>query len=246
MQTIRITTAQNIDIDYEIGGLGERIVALFIDYAIFFLIYLLGLISAITLDVFRGTKITLIVILIIYAVLLVFYDLICEVFMNGQSVGKRVMKIKVISIDGGQPTIGQYLLRWLFRIVDFTLTVGGCALICAIVSEKCQRLGDIVAGTTLIKTSPRAQMNSLAFSPVVEDYTPVFSEVTQLQDKDIILIHEVIASYGKTGNSVIIYNTATHLKKVLSINTPPQMDDLLFLQTLVKDYNHIITAGEIV
>jgi uncharacterized RDD family membrane protein YckC len=243
MQTIRITTSQNIDIDYEIGSLGERILALLIDYAIFFLIYILGIIFTAISGGFGAPGVGLIVIVVIYLALFVFYDLICEVFMNGQSIGKRVMKIKVISIDGGQPTFGQYLLRWLFRIVDFTLTIGGCALITAIVSTKCQRLGDLAAGTTLIKTSPRAQINSLAFSPVYEGYTPIFNSVTQLKDKDIILIHEVIASYVKTGNAVVVYSTAAQLKNVLGINIPTGMDDLLFLQTLVNDYNHIAAVN---
>ena len=43
MQTIKITTSQNIDIDYEVAGLGERIVARLIDLAIFFLIFFLGM-----------------------------------------------------------------------------------------------------------------------------------------------------------------------------------------------------------
>jgi uncharacterized RDD family membrane protein YckC len=244
MQTIRITTSQNIDIDYEIAGLGERIVASLIDYGIFFLIYLLAIILGLLSGGFRGSGVPFVVVIIVYALLYVFYDLICEVFMNGQSIGKRVMKIKVISLDGGRASFGQYLLRWLFRIVDFTLTFGGCALISAAVSKNCQRVGDMVAGTTLIKTSPRTQRNNLAFSPVFEGYTPVFTEVTQLKDKDIILIHEVIENYMKSGNSTIIYNTAVQLKKVLSIHVPAGMDDLLFLQTLVKDYNHIATAPE--
>jgi len=244
MQTIRITTSQNIDIDYEIGGLGERILALLIDCGIFILVYLLGVFTVLGFTVLRASGVSTIIAIIIYALLLVFYDLICEVFMNGQSIGKRVMKIKVISIDGNRPTFGQYLLRWLFRIVDFTLTIGGCALICAIVTEKCQRLGDIVAGTTLIRTSQRANVSTLAFSPVITDYTPIFNEVTQLKDKDIVLIHEVIENYMKSGNTVVVYSTAAHLKKVLAVNAPPEMSDLLFLQTLVKDYNQITAAAE--
>ena len=246
MQTIRITTSQNIDIDYEIGGLGERIVASLIDYGMFFLIYILAIIFGILSTAIRNSGVGIIVIIIVYFALFVFYDLLCEVFMNGQSVGKRVMKIKVISIDGRQPSFGQYLLRWLFRIVDFTMTFGGCALITAIVSDKCQRLGDIVAGTTLIKTHPRAGINSLAFAPAYDGYKPVFTQVTQLKDKDIILIHEVITNYTKSGNAVIVYNTATQLKKVLGIIIPNGMDDLLFLQTIVRDYNHIAAVGDAV
>jgi len=237
MQTVRVTTSQNIDIDYEIGGLGERIVASLIDYGIFFLIYILAVIGGI-MFASVGKSVGFIVVVVIYCSLFVFYDLLCETFMNGQSIGKRVMKIKVISLDGRRPSFGQYLLRWMFRIVDFTLTFGGCALISAAVSKKCQRVGDIVAGTTLIKTSPRTQSSHLAFSPVYDDYTPVFARATLLKDQDIVLIHEVIENYQQSGNAVVVYNMAAQLKKVLGITTPQDMNDLTFLQTLVKDYNH--------
>jgi uncharacterized RDD family membrane protein YckC len=243
MQTIRITTSQNIDIDYEIAGLGERIVSYLIDFAIFLLIGILCLVTgAIALDNFR--EVTTGMFIIIYLVLYVFYDLVCEIFMNGQSIGKRVMKIKVISLDGGQASVGQYMLRWLFRIIDFfPLTSGACALITVAVTEKSQRIGDLVAGTTLVRTEPRTRIDAIAFTPHKEDYVPVFNEVTQLSDKDIVLIHEVLASYIKSGNTVILHNTAAKLKQVLHIDT--KMDDMMFLQTLVRDYNHIAAAMDV-
>src|ERR1700743_3830347 len=125
MQTIRITTSQNIDIDYEVAGLGERILARLIDLAIFVLILILGSFIGSLTNLFLDPGVGLIIILTIYITLFVFYDLLFEVFMNGQSIGKRIMKIKVISLDGGQPRFGQYLLRWLFRIVDFALIEPG-------------------------------------------------------------------------------------------------------------------------
>jgi len=242
MQTIRITTSQNIDIDYEIAGLGERIVAYIIDFAIFLLIGILCLVSgAIVLG--RDSGLTTGIFILIFLALYVFYDLVCEIFMNGQSVGKRVMKIKVISLDGGQASVGQYILRWLFRIVDFAITSAACAVIAIAVTEKSQRIGDLVAGTTLVRTVPRTKIDAIAFTPYKEDYTPVFNVVTQLNDKDIILIHEVLASYIKSGNSVILHNTAAKLKQILHIDT--QMDDMMFLQTLVRDYNHIAAAMDV-
>lgn len=240
MQTVRITTSQNIDIDFEIAGIGPRILAHLLDGLMFGLIVLLfvfgnALTGGDASEIFVG------VLVVVFFLLYVFYDLICEIFMNGQSVGKRVMKIKVISLDGGRPRVGQYTLRWLFRIVDFTFTSGLCALISAAVSEKSQRVGDMVAGTVLIRTEPRVQPNDLAFTPTTaDDYIPVFPEAVQLKDKDIALIHEVIASYFNSGNSVILFNTASRLKVVLGIQ--PNMDDLLFLQTLIKDYNYIAAA----
>jgi len=240
MQTIKITTSQNIDIDYEVAGLGERILARLIDLAIFFLIFFLGFFIGSLANWFAGDNVTIIVTIIVYAVLFVFYDLVFEIFMNGQSIGKRIMKIKVISLDGGQPRVGQYFMRWLFRIVDFLLTWPGLvALIVAAVSDKTQRVGDIVAGTILIRTAPRTGINNIVFMPAFDGYQPVFKEAGLLSDKDVELIHEIISAYVKTGNNVVVYNMALRVKEHLNVTTPSGMNDMLFLQTIIKDYNHI-------
>jgi uncharacterized RDD family membrane protein YckC len=246
MQTIRITTTQNIDIDYEVAGLGERIVAYIIDMAIFIVVIIATFIVIATVGSLQngGGVITNGLILIIYAVLFVFYDLICETAMNGQSVGKRVMKIKVISLDGSRPRFGQYLLRWLFRIIDFPLTSYACGLICIAVSDKSQRVGDMVAGTTLIKTNPRTKMNNIAFKPAEDNYQPVFAEAARLHDKDIELINEVINNYMKSRNSMLVYNMANRIKELLAVTPPPGMNDMLFLQTIIKDYSHIIADAD--
>jgi len=244
MQTIRITTSQNIDIDYEVAGVGERILGRLIDYGLFILILILGAIVGSMMSSDSDSSPVIIVLIVIYAVLYVFYDLVCEITMNGQSVGKRVMKIKVISLNGARPTISQYLLRWLFRIADFTLTSDVCGLISVAVTEKHQRVGDLVAGTTLIKTSPRTQIDRLVFAPVADTYEPVYKEVTLLTDRDITLVHDVLTNYLKTGNNVIVYNTAERIKEFLSVSLQPNMNSLQFLQTIIKDYNHIVAQAD--
>jgi len=245
MQTITITTAQNIDIDYEIAGIGERIVARIIDFVLFVLVLIAGLIIGSISGKTIGSSLTVLVLVIIYATLYIFYDLLCETLMNGQSVGKRIMKIKVISLNGARPSFSQYLLRWLFRIVDFTLTSGICGLICVAVSAKQQRVGDIVAGTTLIKTHPRTTINNLAFDPQPDNYEAVFKEVTQLNDRDISLLREVIENYFATGNNFVVYNAATRIKELLAITPPAGMDELKFLQTIVRDYTHISAQADV-
>ncbi|MES2109946.1 MAG: RDD family protein [Bacteroidota bacterium] len=239
MEIITVHTAQNIDIDYEIGGFGERILARIIDYAIFLPFLFIAIILSSTI----GSQATGIFAVVIFA-LFVFYDLICEVFFNGQSLGKRVMKIRVISLDGARPSFGQYLLRWLFRLVDFGVTGGLGALISAAVTENGQRLGDLVAGTALIRSIPRTQNKDVVYVKVDDDYVPVFSQVTQLNDKDITLVHEVISAYYKAGNSTIVYTLAEKVKIVLGIAPPPQMNSLVFLQTLIKDYSYYAAQAD--
>lgn len=238
MQTVTVHTTQNIDIDYEVAGLGERILAHLIDIGFFIAFFIVAAIFAMSANNKAFSITTLIVCVAIFAL----YDLLCEIFLNGQSFGKRLMKIKVISLNGGRPTISQYFLRWLFRIVDMSLTSGVCALICVAVSSKKQRVGDIVAGTTLIKTVPRTQMDSLIFKPVATGYVPVFPNAVQLTDNDIALIHEVMSNFEKTGNSVLIYNMAARIRQHLSITLPQHMEDFKFLQTVITDYSYLTSS----
>ncbi len=241
MQTIKITTSQNIEIDYEVAGLGERMVARIIDFGMFILIIVtFSLIVAYS----ESEKVSLFGhffngLYLVWFVLLVFYDLICEVFFNGQSVGKRVMNIKVISLDGARPSLGQYIIRWLFRIVDFLITFQLAGLISVIITKNKQRIGDLAAGTTLVTTKPRTDVSQIAFAPVGQDYIPIYKEVNQLADRDIVLIHEVIQSR----NQVLIHQMANQIKTHLSISS--KFDDLYFLETVVKDYNFLMAKMEL-
>lgn len=239
METVRVSTSQHVDIDYPVAGLGERVAARLIDFGLFIAVFLIFLLFFSLTGLISSGRIVVIVMLLIFGAGFVFYDLICEIFMNGQSIGKRLLKIKVISLDGAQPTLGQYFIRWVFRIVDFALTSWVGALICVAVTENKQRIGDIVAGTTLIKTVPRTQFQHIAFHPTVEEYIPVFDTVNQLSDRDIELIHEVLNTYYKTHHTDLIYQMAAKVSNRLSIPIPTGMNELEFLKTVVMDYNQI-------
>jgi uncharacterized RDD family membrane protein YckC len=241
MDSIRISTAQNIDIDYEIAGLGERIAARCIDLAGF------AMLAIITLVVMGAAQMAMsgvaaMVILFIFLAVFVFYDLVCEITMDGQTFGKKVLKIKVISIDGTQPTFGQYIFRWLFRMIDFGFPFGWgvVALVSVAVTKNHQRLGDLLAKTTLIKTKPRTGLANVAFSfSLPEEYEPHFKEVLHLNDRDIELVHEVLTSYYQTGNADLIYAMAAKTKTHILVNIPAGMNELQFLETVLKDYNHL-------
>lgn len=239
MNYISVTTSQNISIDYDVAGVGERIAARILDFAIFLAVYLLFIIIVSSLGLIFNNSGNL-TLLIIFGLLFVFYDLLCETLFNGQSVGKRVLRIKVISLDGYQPSLSQYFLRWLFRFIDFTITMQVGALVCAAVTPNKQRIGDLVAGTTLIKTVPRTSLDAVVFRPqAADDYDPLFPEVAQLSDSDVTLIHEVIGNFNKSGNNMLVYKMAMKAKDTMGVQIPEEMDELQFLQAIIKDYNYI-------
>jgi uncharacterized RDD family membrane protein YckC len=233
MNTINIQTAQNIEIAYDIASVGERIAGSIIDFVIKGAYILLGFLLFTlhpAIDYLR-------ILLILFLMPVLFYDLVMEQFLNGQSPGKRLMKIRVISIDGNRPSFGQYLLRWLFRLIDFAMSEGLVALVCVAASNKRQRVGDMVAQTTLIKTIPRSSLQHTIYAATDESYQVRYPEVTQLSDHDIQLLKETITLRNKTDNISIVYQAADKVKSVLHITST--QEPLAFLQQVILDYNHL-------
>ncbi len=237
MSTISITTTQNIELEYDLAGLGERIVGRILDgllLAIYVFLIVFVVIGTASLGSFIENNIWL---LFVFIAPVVFYDLACETLFNGQSLGKKIMGIKVISLNGEQPTLGQYLIRWLFRLIDFSFTGSLCALIMVAATEKRQRLGDLVAGTTLVKTRPRTGIHQTLFVPSEVEYEATYPEVVNLSDRDMQLIKEVLINVRKSGNTMLALQTQQKIEQVLNIMSRQEPVD--FLYTVLADYNKL-------
>ena len=228
---IHFRTAQNVEISFEPANLGDRIVAYLLD-ALFIAAYAIAVILimlAIASDDLGW----------LYALLLgpiPFYHLIFEIFNEGQTPGKKIKEIKVVKLDGSAPSIGAYLLRWIFRIIDFSLASGVVAVICVASTERRQRVGDMVANTTVIKLARTTSLKDTIFTAVEEGRAVQFPQVRSLGYKDIETIKEVLNS-DFDQRPVLMYKTAAKLMDLLEIRTT--LKPKPFLETLVKDYNII-------
>jgi uncharacterized RDD family membrane protein YckC len=237
MSTIAITTTQNIELEYDLASLGERIVARILD-GLILVAYLLMILAIIGFSNVGGFITENVWIVFALALPYIFYDLVSEMLLNGQSVGKKVMGIKVISLDGGQASTSQYLIRWLFRLIDFTFSSSLLALIMVAATEKRQRLGDKVANTTLVKTKPRSSFQQTLFTPTAEtNYVVSYPEVVNLRDSDMQLVKEVLINVQKTGNTMLAVQTMNKIEQVLNIMS--KHEPTTFLYTILSDYNHL-------
>jgi uncharacterized RDD family membrane protein YckC len=236
MNTITITTTQNIELEYELGSLGDRIVGAIIDWLVIFA-YII--IVGVTIS-FTNTKANSIMYLLVILLLpIFFYDLISELLLNGQSLGKKVMGIRVISLSGQQPSFSQYLNRWVFRLIDMTFTSNMLAVILVAATEKKQRLGDIIAGTVLVKIKPRTTLNDTWYHPEeAAAHTVTYPEVINLKDHDIQLIKEVLISVRRTGNTMISLEAQRKIEQLLNIKSRHD-DSRVFLQAVLADYSYL-------
>jgi uncharacterized RDD family membrane protein YckC len=235
MQTIRVRTTQNVFIEYPLGSVGDRILAFLID-RIIIIVYSLPVFALLVKFDVEAWYIWL----ILLGFPNTFYSLVFEIFMNGQTPGKRILKLKVVRLDGTPPTIGDYLMRWIFSFVDYIFS-GVVAIVTIAMGGKGQRLGDVVAGTSVVKLVEHHQVSTQnVFVPAEEKYTPTFTEVVNLSEKDIELIQRALEVNRDQGNIQPVMIITGKIKTLLNIQT--DMPPVKFLYTIIKDYQHI-TAG---
>lgn len=233
MDNIRIQTTQNVDIEYEVASIGDRILATLLDY-LFFTAYALLILVVAGLTSWNFFNSLGMITLLVLPVLL--YDLVCEVLFQGKSFGKMIMKIKVVMVDGTQANFGAYLLRWLLRIIDTRLFGGAIALIAVLVNGKGQRVGDMAAGTTVIKLKQKVQLSDTILNKVHPDYTMVFPQVSRLSDNDIAIIKDVVQVCIRTNNYEVLGKLSRKTKEAMGVTV--NLPDVQFLSTVVKDYSY--------
>lgn len=242
MQSIEIKTAQNVTIEYELASLRERILAFFIDVIIIATAYLMlfVLIISIFVEAFdQGGMIGRVIsFLPIFGFIL--YQFLFELLADGQSLGKKVMGIKVVRIDGRQPNTTDYLLRSIFHIADTLFTSGILAALVISTSGKRQRLGDMAVNTTVIRKgiNQRFRLEDILNIQSLDNYTPSFPAVKTLTDNDMLAIKNVITRYMSHRNEAHEEALNTLVKRLQDLLDIPQFEGakIEFLRTLLRDY----------
>jgi len=241
MQTVRVRTTQNVFIEYALASIGDRILAYVID-RVLLAIYIVTVIAVMVQTEIQGNdNITIWIAIILVAFPLLFYSLLFEIGMNGQTPGKRIMKIQVVRLDGTPATVGNYLLRWIFAPVDFLIMSGVVAVVCIAMGGKGQRVGDMVAGTTVVKANAQHEVSGNDIFIVPEEtHTPTFAQVTELSDRDIELIQRALDVMREQANAEPALAITGKIKSRLGIQSDLSTAD--FLNTIVKDYSMLMSG----
>ena len=268
MGAIKIPTNFNIELEFEIPEFYRRMVALLIDMIIeyFYLRIAIEIYSSIgssssVFDEDRQYNLWAIGLLLFLPIMV--YHVVLEITMNGQSIGKKIMGLRVVDEHGGKAGISQFLIRWLLRVSDlwivmlvlflasgpnfanietiFIVLFGMGFLLTDVIlvisSKKGQRIGDILAHTILIRTNTRSNIEETVFQEVADNYIPSFPQIMQLSDRDINAIKSILETARKKGDFQMAANAADKIKNHLAIQT--NLSPFDFLETLLKDYNYL-------
>lgn len=243
MSQIAINTSQNVNINFNIASVGERMLAFIIDllikvlyaviaFYVFFNFFDLGYLLN-GLDQWSQMAIYIAITFPIYI-----YPVVLESLMEGQTPGKKLMKIRVVKIDGYQASFGDYLIRWMFRLID-TSFAGVVGLISMIVSKNNQRLGDIASGTAVISLKNTINISHTILENIHEGYIPSFPQVIALSDNDMRIIKDNYTKALRVDDRQVINKLSDKIKGILKLEVDAtKMTERQFINVVIKDYNY--------
>lgn len=243
MNSIAINTSQNVNLDFAVASMGDRIVAFIIDtvikagYIILLWIIFTQIIPSESLfSTWDDWSIAAFFAIVLLPVEL--YTLVFESLMEGQTPGKKLMQIKVVKIDGYQARFSDYLIRWFFRLIDILLSSAVIGLLSMIFSPYNQRLGGIASGTAVISLKNRVNIDHTILQEISTEYQPMFQQVLALSDKDMRIIKDNYQRALQLREYQVITRLSEKIREITGIpDQRPQMHDQDFIQRVIRDFN---------
>ncbi|XCF07020.1 RDD family protein [Tamlana crocina] len=234
MSELQINTTQNVKIAFRASGAGERLLAFIIDMAIkigylMLMSYAFGAFD--NMDQWSQIAINTVL-----SFPVMFYTLALESLFEGQTIGKRVLKIKVVKIDGYQASFADYVVRWFFRIVD--IYIFGMGFFVMLFSKKTQRIGDMAAGTAVIGLKDSVNISHTILENLRDDYKPTYPNVIKLSDNDARIIKDTFSVARVAKDYQTLIKLRNKIVEVVGIKEVKQKTDMEFIDVILKDYNY--------
>jgi uncharacterized RDD family membrane protein YckC len=241
MKTVDVITSHNISIDYEAASVVNRGIALFLDLLIMFVYSIIAGIFLGALGFGWGNNELYVILSYLFLGLpLMFYSLLFEFLLKGQTPGKMAMGIRVVNLNGENASLGDYTLRWSFKIIDLWFSAGAIGALFISTTEKGQRLGDVLAQTAVVRNKPE-QIYSIRDILNIKDrskHEPTYLNAYKFTDEDMILIKNAITRVKKYPNEQhkqLVRELAAKASDLLNLDEVPKKK-LTFLKTLLQDY----------
>ena len=237
-KTIKIRTPESVELEFTLAGIGNRSLALMIDYLLVFV--LLSLVSVVasfiseqlvnlSLVLGDGTEdldlwlvaLALIVTMAIYWGYFVGF----ETYWQGQTPGKRLTKIRVINDNGKPEGIMQATLRSLLRPVDDILFIG---FFCILFSQQEKRIGDWLAGTLVVQSERAVGEANVRIAPASQKLAKSLTDqadIRELLPDDFATVREYLQRRSiltKTARQELSVQLARQLREIIQLEQLPQ------------------------
>ncbi len=233
MQSAFIVNEQHVRIRHHFAGLAPRIIALLIDVLVLS-VFFYGLdifMYVVEWPCFNNDWF----VLFFFVLPGMLYPLLFEVLNNGQTLGKRLMNIRVIRLDGRPLGFGSSILRFLLLGIDTLF--GGIGAVFVALTPRSQRLGDLAAGTVVVSDRrfrhSRVKLNE--YSYLLKDYRPHYVRAAELSAKQADIIAHVLDSKGKQ-RAQRLAQLCAKVEPICGVRESADIAPEQYLQCVLNDY----------
>ena len=233
---LEVETPDHVVLRYDLAGGGNRGFAALVDFVLAALIFA-GSIYGFSLltDRFASAGPFFGVLVLLTLTLAWSYFVLLEWLWQGQTVGKRLYGLRVIRDDGAPAGFVAVLVRNLIRVVDFLPAFYGLGLLTIIVTSRSQRLGDIAAGTYVVR-APRPQLDYFSLRTVTPLGTGATAETRALPGEMQRLVREFVAREGRLApqdRARVAKQIADRIRPY-AVHLDASTDDVEFLRSVAR------------
>src|SRR3954469_5265679 len=175
-----ISTPEGVQLALPLAGIGSRFMALLIDYLIGGIAFLIAILAALALG--GGNAATIVAVTAILVINVVYFVLF-EVFGGGRTLGKRATGLRVVTDGGGQVGLRASLIRNILRLLELALLYLP-AIVSVLATKNNQRLGDLAAGTLVVRESRLAPVIAPPQAPPVSPERYASWDVTGIGEEE--------------------------------------------------------------
>lgn len=193
-----VETPEQIDLAYDVAGVGSRALAAFIDHLLVAIVIIVAVVLLALFGADLGvTSGLLIVTLIVFGTLFLLcgYYVLFETLWNGQTPGKRALGIRMVHVGGRPINVGASIIRNLLRVIDFLPGAYGLGFMVMFFDKRARRLGDMAAGVMAVRQRHALTLDSLVQQPLAPPQSAVapadqitIPNLHALQRRDVDLI----------------------------------------------------------
>ena len=226
-------------IRYELASLRERILAFMLDQ----LTIWFGIIIVIIFFAIIGFQRSGVLEVMTYVLIIgIFwsYSLLLEILLDGQTLGKRLMGLKVVKLSGVEPRPGDFVMRWMFRLLDIWGSIGALGCLMIGTTPNAQRIGDLLADTIVIRLRPAQHIALPALLRMHETKaeSAVYSRAGRFTEDEMLLAMEVldrVRRHPNASNRALLGELSTKLGQELALAAVPT-DQERFVRQVIRDY----------
>lgn len=217
----RLVTGEGVLIEVPPTSVASLVIAAIIDYVVIFGVYIGSILalSRVASSMSAAQSAVVTIVLTVSAFLVVPVGI--EVWSRGRSLGKLVMKLRVVRDDGGPITFRHAFVRGLIAIVEIWTLNGIPAVICAMISTRAKRIGDLAAGTYVVREETAMKLAPAPWMPPALIPWATGADMAALPDGLAMQIRQYLLRTGSLSPAAHEQIGRDMLGRVLPLVAPP-------------------------